>query len=90
MTSREAYWLDKQSGKVMALTIFDDYLGRNVHPYYMFDDDYCMFFNMRSYRNYVQNLLKNESLTDSQRQRIESILNAPENCLVIMRGKKIN
>lgn len=90
INGREYYWLDKQSGKVMELTIFDDYLGRNVHPYYLSDDDYCMFFNMRTHRNYVQNLLKNESLTDSQRQRIESILNAPENCLVIMRGEKIN
>ena len=81
---------DVYKRQVMELTIFDDYLGRNVHPYYLSDDDYCMFFNMRTHRNYVQNLLKNESLTDSQRQRIESILNAPENCLVIMRGEKIN
>lgn len=89
-TGRESYWLDKKSGKVMKLSILDDYLGINVHPYYMFDDDYCRFFNMRNHRNYVKNLLNNDSLTYSQRQRIESILNAPDDCIVIMRGKKIN
>lgn len=84
---KETYWLDKESGEVKNVTFINDFLGEKMHPYYLFDDNYQQVFNLRHHRGYFQNILDSNPLTDSQRQRIEAILDTPDDCLVILRGK---
>lgn len=83
----ETYWLDKESGEVKNVTFHDDFLGNNMHPFYLFDDNYQQVFNLRYHRDYFQHILDGNPLTESQRQRIEAILDTPDDCLVILRGK---
>lgn len=85
----ETYWLDKESGEVKNVTFHNDFLGEKMHPYYLFDDNYQQVFNLRHHRGYLRNILDGNPLTDSQRQRIETILDTPDDCLVILRGKMI-
>ena len=86
---KKMYWLDKESGEVKNVTFHNDFIGEKMHPYYLFDDNYQQVFNLRHHRGYFQNILDGNPLTDSQRQRIEAILNTPDDCLVILRGKMI-
>ena len=83
----ETYWLDKESGEVKNVTFHNDFIGEKMHPYYLFDDNYQQVFNLRHHRDYFRNILNGNPLTDAQRQRIESILDTPDDCLVILRGK---
>ena len=86
---KKMYWLDKESGEVKNVTFHNDFIGEKMHPYYLFDDNYQQVFNLRHHRGYFQNILDSNPLTDSQRQRIETILDTPDDCLVILRGKMI-
>ena len=83
----ETYWLDKESGEVKNVTFHNDFIGEKMHPYYLFDDNYQQVFNLRHHRDYFRNILNGNPLTDAQRQRIEAILDTPDDCLVILRGK---
>ena len=85
----ETYWLDKESGEVKNVTFHDDFLGNNMHPFYLFDDNYQQVFNLRYHRDYFRHILDGNPLTESQRQRIEAILDTPDDCLVILRGRMI-
>ena len=53
------------------------------------DDNYQQVFNLRHHRGYFQNIIDSNPLTDSQRQRIEAILDTPDDCLVILRGRMV-
>ena len=60
-----------------------------MHPFYLFDDNYQQVFNLRYHRDYFRHILDGNPLTESQRQRIEAILDTPDDCLVILRGRMI-
>lgn len=85
--NQDYYWLDKHDGKVRKVSFFNDYIGTEVHPYFLFGDEYVHSFILKYHRDYFNNILAMDSLTPAQRQLVESILGSPDNSIIVLRGK---
>lgn len=85
--NQDYYWLDKHDGKVRKVSFFNDYIGTEIHPYFLFGDEYMQCGLLKFQSDYFKEILAKDSLTSAQRQLVESILNYPDNSIIVLRGK---